>query len=416
MSFTVSFALRNLGRHRRRTLITASALAVGLAVFLLMDSMLQGADGESERNLVWYEFGGARIATPEAAAEPDKLSLKYPLAKPARVVEGVKSQGYEAAPRLAFEAELVASGGESSVSRVVKALGVDPDLDPRVFPRKEIELEGRWFQEGEASVVLGHWLAEDLDVGVGQSITLTTRTREGSFQVLDLEVVGLVSAPDPSMNRRGVYLPLDQVQTQLGMEDLVTEVAVGIPPGADSIRLSAELEAQLNSAGMSVKVLPWQSLAQDFLALTAQKQKGSSMILFLVFVIAAVGVGNTMLLAFYERKTEIGMLRALGMDDRQLFRIFLTEAAGIGVVGSLLGLAFGALLVSFLVYVGFDFGWMVRQMDIGYRISGVFYGVWSPKTFVGAGFLGVIVAVLCAVGPTRRALRLPITESLRAEG
>lgn len=416
MPFTVSFALKNLGRHRRRTFITASALAVGLAVFLLMDSMLQGADGESERNLVWYEFGGARVATPEAAAQPEKVSLKHPLAEPGRVVVALKAAGYESAPRLAFEAELVASGGDSSVSRVVRALGVDPDLDAKVFHRRELQLTGRWFQAGEASVVLGQWLAEDLEVDLGQSLTLTTRTREGSFQVLDLEVVGTVSSPDPSMNRRGVYLPLDQVQSQLGMEDLVTEVAVGIPPGADSVRISAELEAQLSKANLSVKVLPWQALAQDFLALTAQKQKGSSLILFLVFVIAAVGVGNTMLLAFYERKTEIGMLRALGMDDRQLFRVFLAEAAGIGVIGSLLGLALGALMVSFLVYVGFDFGWMVRQMDIGYRISGVFYGTWSAKSFVGAGVLGVAVAVLCAIGPTRRALRLPITESLRAEG
>jgi len=415
MPFSLTFALKNLGRHRRRTLITASALAVGLAVFLLMDSMLLGANGESERNLVWYEFGGARVASPEAAAEPDKLSLKHPLVDAAAIAAVVRAQGVEATPRLAFEAELVA-GVESSVSRVVKALGVDPLNDGKVFPRRELKLEGRWFHSGEASVVLGRWLADDLGVKVGEPLTLTTRTREGSFQVFDLEVVGVVEAPDPAMNRRGVFLPLDQAQLQLGMEGMATEVAVGFAPGTDAVGRATALEKHLTGQGLGVKVLSWQSLARDFLALTATKQKGSSMILFLVFVIAAVGVGNTMLLAFYERKTEIGMLRALGMDDGQLFRVFLTEAAGIGVIGSTLGLVLGAIFVSLLVEVGMDFGSLVRQMDIGYRISGVFYGAWSPLSFVGAGVLGIVVAVLCAIGPTRRALRLPITESLRAEG
>lgn len=416
MPFLLHFAVRNLGRHRRRTLITAAALAVGLAVFLLVDSMLRGADSESERNLIWYAYGGARVATPEAAAEPEKLSLKHPLTEPEGVVSIVESHGFSATPRLAFEAELVASGGDASYSRIVKALGVDPQNDSKVFPRKELKLEGRWFHAGEDSVVLGVWLAEDLGVKVGQPVSLTTRTREGSFQVIDLDVVGVVNAPDPAMNRYGVFLPLDQAQSQLGMEGLATEVDVGLPPGSDAPALAAALETSLKAGGQPVKVLSWRDLGRDFLALTATKQKGSSMILFLVFVIAAVGIGNTLLLAFYERKTEIGMLRALGMPDRQLFWGFLVEAAGIGVIGSVLGLALGAVLVGLLVSVGMDFSALIRQMDIGYRISGVFYGVWSPGTFVTAAVLGVLVAVLCAVGPTRRALRLPITESLRAEG
>jgi ABC-type lipoprotein release transport system permease subunit len=416
MPFLLTFALKNLGRHLRRTLITASALAVGLATFLLVDSLLKGADNESERNLIWYAYGGARVATPEAAAEPDKLSLKHPLLEPSAVAALVRAQGFPASPRLTFEAELVAPGAEAPVSRLVKAVGVDPATDGDVFPRKELKLTGRWCAPGEAAVVLGVWLAEDLGVTVGQSLTLTTRTREGSFQVLDLEVVGLVNAPDPAMNRYGVYLPLDQAQLQLGMPGQATEVAVGLAPGSDAAASARQLQSALVDDGQPVRVLSWRDLAQDFLALTVAKQKSSSVILFLVFVIAAVGVGNTLLLAFYERKTEIGMLRALGMADRQLFQVFLAEAAGIGVIGSALGLLLGAGFVSLLVSVGIDFSFLIRQMDIGYRIAGVLYGTWSPGTFAAAGILGVVLAVVCAVGPTRRALRLPITESLRAEG
>lgn len=416
MGFTLDFAIKNLGRHLRRTLITAAALAFGLAFFLLFDSMLKGADGDTERNMVWYDLGGARVLTPERAADADSVTLKHSLVEALSLAQTVRDLGSPATPRLNFEAELVAAGGDSEVSRIVRARGIDPATDGTVFPTREIEVTGRWFAESSPSIVLGQWLAEDLGVAVGQAVTLTTRTQAGSFQVLDLEVVGTVLSPDPSLNRSGVFVPLALAQEQLEMPGMATEVAVGLAPGADVTALARTLESGLQEKGYEVRVLSWRELAGSFLALTQAKQKGSSVILFLVFVIAAVGVGNTMLLAFYERKTEIGMLRALGMSDKKLFWMFLTEAAGIGVIGSLLGLLLGALFVSLLVYVGIDFGFLIRQMDIGYRISGVMYGAWSPSTFVQAGIVGVLLAMACAIGPTRRALRLPITESLRAEG
>lgn len=416
MGFALQFAIKNLGRHLRRTLITAAALAFGLAFFLLFDSMLKGADGDTERNMVWYDLGGARVLTPERAADADSMSLKHAVANAPALAQAVRDLGPRATPRLVFEAELVASGGESEVSRVVRARGIDPATDATVFPTREIEVTGRWFTETSASVVLGQWLADDLGVTVGQAVTLTTRTQSGSFQVLDLEVVGTALSPDPSLNRSGVFVPLALAQDQLEMGGMATEVAVGLAPGTDVTTLARDLETGLRQKGLDVRVLSWRDLAGPFLALTQAKQKGNGLVLFLVFVIAAVGVGNTMLLAFYERKTEIGMLRALGMSDRKLFWMFLAEAAGIGVIGSALGLALGAILVSLLVYIGVDFGFLIRQMDIGYRVSGVMYGAWSPSTFVQAGIVGVLLAVACAIGPTRRALRLPITESLRAEG
>lgn len=416
MPFFLAFAWKNLFRHLRRTLITASALAVGLGVFLLVDSMLQGAGRETERNLVTCEFGSLRVASPPAAGDPEKLSLRDPLTDPGTLAALVRARGWTAAPRLAFEAELITGGREFASSRVVRALGIDPGADASVFSRKDLRIQGRWPGAGQSAVVLGRWLAEDLEATVGQGVTLTTRTREGSFQVLDLEVAGLVESPDPVVNRTGVYLPLDVVQAQLGMPGMVTEVAVGLPPGTDAAAEAPRLEADLIRAGFGIRVLSWEALAGDYLALAAGKQKGSSFILFLVFVIAAVGVGNTLMLAFYERKTEIGMLRALGMSDRRLFWTFVAEAAGIGVLGAAAGLVLGAALVAWIVVAGIDFTALIRQMDIGYRISGVFYGVWDPRSFVGAGVAGVLLAALCAVGPTRRALKLPITESLRAEG
>lgn len=416
MGFLFTFALRNLGRHTRRTVITAGALAVGLGVFLFFDSTLKGADADSERNLIWYETGGARVVAPGAAHQPDKPSLKNVVADPAAAVAAVKALGFEATLRTRFDAEVTTVGTEDPASQVVRATALDPATDGRVFSDKKTTLKGRWFTASEPAVVLGSWLAADLGTGPGQRLTLTTRTRDGSYQVLDLEVVGTLETSDPTVNRGGVFLPLGYTGEQLGMGGTVTEVSVGWPLGTPPAAAGARIQTALRDAGLDLRVLTWQDLAQGYLALAAAKQKSGSLMILLVIIIAAVGVGNTFLLAFYERKTEIGMLRALGMADKTLFQAFLVEAAGIGFLGSALGLAFGALLVGWMTTFGMDFSALSRQTDIGYPIAGVLYGVWDPTSFVAAGVLGVVLATLLVIGPTRRALKLPITESLRAEG
>ncbi len=133
------------------------------------------------------------------------------------------------------------------------------------------------------------------------------------------------------------------------------------------------------------------------------------MILFLVFIIAAVGVSNTMLMAMYERMRELGMMRALGMRDRDILLSFLFEAGGIGLIGSFVGIALGSLVNIYLVNVGFDFSFMFRDMDIGFRISSIMRGgAWNLSTILKAFSAGIFLSMLVAVLPIRRALKLDI--------
>ena len=107
MRFLAVLAWKNLSRYRRRTLITAAALAVGLAIFVLMDSMLLGAERESERNLVWYESGSARILAEGAWADKQRLPLEPALQRPGALLARLAALGIAAAPRAVFGGELV---------------------------------------------------------------------------------------------------------------------------------------------------------------------------------------------------------------------------------------------------------------------------------------------------------------------
>ena len=77
MRFLLGLAWKNLSRYKKRTMITAFAIAVGLGIFIFLDSWLLGLEQESERNLIWYESSYARILNEEYWEEKDQLPLDY---------------------------------------------------------------------------------------------------------------------------------------------------------------------------------------------------------------------------------------------------------------------------------------------------------------------------------------------------
>jgi ABC-type lipoprotein release transport system permease subunit len=159
----------------------------------------------------------------------------------------------------------------------------------------------------------------------------------------------------------------------------------------------------------------WKRQAPDYVAVMESEQAGSGLMIFLIMIIAAVGISNTMLMSVLERGREVGMMRALGMTDRQVRRLFLWESAVIGGVGSAMGLAFGALITFFFVRWGLDFSSVMKESNFGYRSAGHFYGAWHAPGFFYAVLLGVGLSVVVAWISTRRLLRLSIPAVLRYE-
>ncbi|MGD1832333.1 MAG: ABC transporter permease, partial [Sphaerochaetaceae bacterium] len=116
--------------------------------------------------------------------------------------------------------------------------------------------------------------------------------------------------------------------------------------------------------------------------------------------------------AMYERIRELGMMRALGMSDRAVHLSFMVEAGGIGLFGSVAGLLLGAMINIYLVDVGIDMSFMMRDMDIGYRIQSIMRGAWDLRTYLTALVSGVFLSMIVAYIPTRRALKMDIPACL----
>ena len=133
----------------------------------------------------------------------------------------------------------------------------------------------------------------------------------------------------------------------------------------------------------------------------------------IIFIIVAVGIINTMLMAVFERIREIGMMRALGMRDIKIIATFICEAFGIGILGSLIGVLFGILLDAHLIYIGYDFTELYGEIEMAYRTGMKFYGVWNIDMMITGLIFGTLCAVFVSIIPARKAIKMNIIESLR---
>jgi ABC-type lipoprotein release transport system permease subunit len=413
--FIISLALKNLTRYKRRTIITAVAIAVGLMMYIVVDSILLGAEFESMRNLRWYETASARIMHPDYWEERLMRPLDISIDDPNTIVDALRKEGIAAAPRTMFSADLILYSddfGEDG-NMPVQVTAVNPELDNTVFRFEDTRIEGRFVESGTNELVIGSWFAEDIGAKVGYWVTLVTRGNGGFYEAMDMQIVGIVNCPNPNVNRTLLMVPIDTIGDYLAMEGAATEINIALPENAEIAEEVARIQQLIDPSGNDLLVVSWDDLARDYVALAEAKRGGTGMILFLVFIIAAVGISNTMLMAIYERIRELGMMRALGMNDRSIQLAFMVEAGGIGLIGSTIGVLLGIAINFYMVNVGIDFGLLMRDMDMGYRIQSSFRGTWSPSTIITAFFFGSILSMLVAWIPTRRALKMDIPSCLR---
>ncbi len=420
MKFVIRFALKNIWRYKRRTIITFAAISVGIVFFVFIDSMLKGFHFESMRNFINYESAHLKIYNKEFYQEMQDegfLLLDKGIENYEDVVNLVTSDDVSAAPRITFNARLVNEkiGGE----RPFTVIGIDPEKDGDVYKLKDIKgdrISGRFLKAGENGAMMGRIGATKMEVDLGDSLTILTRTKNDTYQAIMVDVVAILDIPNPNVNRSVVYIPLDIADVDMEMEGSVTEIGLRTPSD-DVDNIVHELASKLKAANLpQLMVVSWTELGKDWLTLSRSKTAGSYFIIIIVFIIAAVGIINTTLMSVFERVQEIGMMRALGMNDREVLWGFIFEGSAIGFLGASLGVILGLLLNSYMVYHGINWGFLgdLKDVDMGYRIiMGLIKGVWNPGSFIFAFLFSIIVPALISIYPARKATKMEITEALR---
>jgi len=404
----IKIAFRNIFRHFSRTFLTFIAIAFGLMALVLMDSLLAGLDVDSFERIINYETGHIKIFSKGYGEEKDELPLDRSIEKPSSIIKTIEKDPDVSGITSRVNFRIMLSDGIDQIPAV--GIAINPKDDESVFLLKQAVEKGEFLVGNEQAMLLGEGLADDFGVGVGDYLTVLTRTKYDTYQALDLKIKGILRTDDPKIDWSAVVIPLDLGQGSLDMGSAVTEIDIKLKDPADIEKFRDKLAGELTG----VEISTWKDLAEDVMAIAEAKRGGSFVIFGSVVFIALIGISNTILLAAFERTKEIGMMAAMGMKRGQIIRLFVLEGSMIGFMGSAVGCLLGILLNIPMVSKGIYFGGMMKDFgDIGYRVTSRMYGMWRPGSIVFALIFGFAVSALVSIYPARVASRMEPTEALR---
>ncbi|MFH1709496.1 MAG: ABC transporter permease [bacterium] len=404
----IKLAFRNIFRHFTRTFLTFLAIALGLAMLIIVDSMLTGIDQESFDKIINYETGHIKIFDRGYREDEENLPLDKSIKDPASLIKKVGMEPDVAGVTSRINFRIMLSDGRDKYPAV--GIAVNPKDDQSVFLLKQAVEKGEFLKDGEEAMLVGEGLAEDFRVNVGDYLTILTRTKYDTYQAIDLRIKGILKTEDPKIDYAAVVIPLNLGQESLDMGKGVTEIDIKLKDTA----VIKEFRDRLAREIPGMDVATWKDLAADVIAIAQAKRGGTSFILFSVFIIALIGISNTILLAAFERTREIGMMAAMGMRRGQIVRLFVLEGAMIGVLGSITGCMLGILINIPFVKYGINWGFIMRDVgDIGYRVTGVSHGIWNISMIMTAFVAGIVISALTSIYPARVAAKMEPTEALR---
>lgn len=412
----LQLAWRNLWRNPRRTFITMAAIAFGYAMLLFVACLMAGLRSQMIENGTSLVMSQIQVHAP--GYYPDR-SIQKTLggSKGTNVgalmaVITADQRVYAAAPRV-YAYGLMSAAHRSAG---VELMGVVPDQEAKITTLNKAIIRGSYSNlQLSKRVVIGDTLASTIGVRMGSEIVLLTQAVDGSMGNDVYTVAGIFHTSLDAVDRGLVLMSLSSLQDLLNLSpDRIHEVGIKLNDIMSATTVAAALDIKLGKI-LPVQTNPWPQLAPE-LASYVQFNRGITLVLFVIFfLLAVIGVMNTMLMAVFERTRELGMLMALGMRPIQVIVLILTEAAGLAVASLIVGGAVGVPLLWYLEVHGLDLGGATGEVVsvAGVVVGHLWYGRQDFPAYGEAALGLAATALISALYPAWRAAHFHPTEAIR---
>ena len=397
---------RNVLRNVRRSTITVAAISVGMVALLFLWAFIDGVNAQMVDNSTRYLSGHLQV---HRTGYHDDQSLDRMLGTGNSVAARVRQLAGTSAVSERLEGSALASVADKS--RGVLVMGVDPLAEQAVTTLDRTIEQGRFLQPGERdAVVVGSRIAEALGARVGGELVLVTQASDGSVGAARYRVQGIFRTRMDMLDGTYVLMTLPAAQDLYATQGGVTSVVARLNDRAQVPGTTARLQAAL---GADHEVLDWPRLLPLVVQSVAFHEVVGYVLLLVLFVVVAVGITNTVLMAVMERTREFGVMMALGTSRAQLTRVVFYEACLLGLAGLLLGAAAGIALVQYYAVNGMDFGRYVRAMETMQGLTSMVYPLPRADRTLAISLLVFAIGVCAAIYPAWRAASLVPIAAIR---
>ncbi len=362
MTNLIKIGMRNLLRYKRRTLLTASLITIGVVFVLVFVAVTASFKNMMVAQTTDSSLGHIQIHRRGHMASIESLPLTMNLK--AVAIKKAEKAIKEIPDIVAYSLRIKFGGMFSNFAQTtsIRLNGVYPEKEIRAVPlltSRIIEGE-KVVRQGE--ILIPELLAKGMKVKVGDSVVVIATNKDGSVNGKQFRVGGILESVVGPGGRDG-YIHIEDARQILRMDQLeVSEIALRLKDFNKLQEVYNNLNDKLsevkNWKGKSVfQVHTWEKLS-PFYNIARMIDVMTFFIKLMLIAIVLISIMNVMIMAVYERIREIGTIAAIGTMPAKILSMFLIEGFSLGVFGSLIGNAMGILIVYILniVEITFNFG------------------------------------------------------------
>jgi len=403
-------AVRNLLRYKRRTLLTASLITIGVVFVLVFMSVSGSFKNMMIGQITDSMLGHLQVHRKGYVASIDNLPLNLNLK--AGAAERLKSV-LDQQPEIAAYSPRIKFGGMFSnfaETTNIRLNGVIPEKEFATTPLLTSRIIDGAKEIKRGEILIPELLAKGMKVNVGDVVVIVATNKDGSVNGKQFKVGGILQSVTGPGGRDG-YVHFDDAVEVLRMENPeVSEFAIRLKDfaklGTFSENLERLLAKELNQQDKPIFELhTWEKLS-PFYNIARMIDVMTFFIKLMLIAIVLISIMNVMIMAVYERIREIGTIAAIGTLPGKILSMFVIEGFCLGIVGAIIGNIVGITLVSIINMSRITFNFGMQQ-------GLVLQATIKPADLFVISLTVILVSVIASLQPAFKASRMEPIEALR---
>ena len=402
----LKIAWRNLWRNRKRTLITIASIFFGVIWSALLTSLQEGSFQNMVDNMVKFTTGYIQVQHVDYF---DNKTINNSFESSSDLTDLLDSQKEITVYTPRLESFALAASNNKSYGTAV--IGINPEAENQISELSKWVVEGEYLSADKKGVIIGEILAKNLELKVGDTIALIGQGYHGVQSAGLFPVRGLLKFPVSDLNRQILYMNLPMAQEFYVAPNLITSMIVMVPGPPDVNPAMKDLRKNNLS---ELAIFTWEELQPQLVQFIDGKKSSGKIFKGILFMLIAFGILGTFIMMMAERKRELGIMIAIGMQRAKLSVILFLESILIATIGVFSSIAIIMPVLSYFARSPIPIAGDTAETfsDMGFEPVIIFNNDW--QIFSGPAITIFIIALLISIYPISSIINFKVVKALRS--
>lgn len=409
----IRYTFLNLFRQRRRSGVTLLAITLGGVAVFIFGGFVDYSFWALREQTIRTNLGHIQLYEKGYLSSGANNSLQYTISNYDEVRKLLQADPV-IAPKIATITGQLAFTGiisqyDKGASTFFTGVGIEPQTSLVLGSLDKIISGSDLSRVEQQDITIGSGIANALSAGYGDWVDMLVVNPQGGQNAMSSQIRGVFQSGIKEYDDTAIKMPLKTAQRLLQTND-VSKIIIMLQDTEQTDAVLARVNQLIAEHGLNLEARSWDELAIFYHQVVNLFEGIFLFIKSIVSVIVVFMIGNTLMMNVIERTREIATLRALGLNQSYIGRLFVLEGIIIGIIGSLLSVGFGILIATLININGIP-----MPPSPGYTQGYLAFVMWDQdiNLFWFSCALPLVTALIASIIPARRASKLVIAEAFR---